>query len=44
MGRKKLNRTEEELREQNRIRANRFYKKHKDRIGKERIVKILGTN
>ena len=30
MGRKKLNKTKEELNEMNRIRRNRYYEKHKE--------------
>jgi hypothetical protein len=37
MGRKQLNRTKDEIREQNRIRAKRFYDKHKD---SERVRKL----
>ena len=39
MGRKRLNRTSDEIREQNRIRGNRFYGKHKERIRHERMEK-----
>ena len=39
MGQKKLNRTEEELRELNRIRARRFYERHNKRIRKEKLRK-----
>ena len=39
MGRKKLNRTEEELQEQKRIRDARYYAKHRDKIKKERMRK-----
>ncbi len=37
MGRKKLNRTEEELREQNRKRGLRFYNRNKERLNAERL-------
>ena len=37
MGRKKLNRTKEELREQFRIRQRRFYERHSERIKKEKL-------
>lgn len=39
MGRKKLHRTKEELLEQQRERGKRYYKKHVDRIKKERMQK-----
>ena len=39
MGRNKLNRTDEEIREQNRIRQRRFYDKHSKRIRKEKLRK-----
>jgi len=35
MGRKKLNRTKEELNEQANIRSKRYYHRHKDRINKK---------
>ena len=37
MGRKKLNRTPEEVKEQNRIRGNRFFKLNQKRLCKERM-------
>ncbi len=39
MGRKRLNRTKEEIREQNRIRQRRFYERHSKRIKKEKLKK-----
>lgn len=39
MGRKKLNRTREELREQKRIRDKRYYEKHGDEIKRKRMEK-----
>lgn len=39
MGRKKLNRTKEEIREQNRIRQRRFYERHSKEIKKEKLKK-----
>ena len=38
MGRKKLNRTKEELNELNRIRLRRYYENHKDEV-KQRNLK-----
>lgn len=38
MGRKKLNRTKEELDELNRIRLKRYYEKHRDEV-KQRNLK-----
>jgi hypothetical protein len=38
MGRKKLNRTKEELDELNRIRLRRYYERHKDEV-KQRNLK-----
>ena len=35
MGRKKLNRTADELRAMRRARQKRFYQKHKDRLNEE---------
>ena len=32
MGRKRLNRTKKEIRKQNRIRAKRFYDRHKNKV------------
>lgn len=43
MGRKKLNRTKDEIREQNRIRANKFYEKHGTRIKEERMRRYWKT-
>lgn len=37
MGRKKLNRTREELLEQQRVRAKRYYEKHKQRLNKNSL-------
>lgn len=37
MGRKKLNKTPEQIREQNRIRAKRYYENHKEEICKKRM-------
>lgn len=37
MGRKKLNRTREELLEQQRARAKRYYNKHRSRLNVERM-------
>jgi hypothetical protein len=37
MGRKKLNKSLEEIREQNRIRAKRFYDRHKEEVKKNRM-------
>ena len=39
MGRKRLNRTDEELREQSRIRQRRFYERHSKRIKREKMRK-----
>ena len=36
-GRKKLNRTDAEIREQTRIRAKRFYARNKERLNEERM-------
>lgn len=47
MGRKKLDRTKEELREQKRIRDQRYYAKHGDKIRKrnlDRYYKKMGKN
>ena len=41
MGRKKLNRTEEELREQKRVRDRRYYQKHRKCICKKRMERYL---
>lgn len=37
MGRHKLNRTKEELQEQSRVRAKRFYERHSKQIKQERM-------
>lgn len=37
MGRKKLNRTKEELDEMNRIRRNRYYENHKEEENKKNL-------
>ena len=37
MGRHKLNRTKEELKEQSRVRARRFYERHSKEIKRERM-------
>jgi hypothetical protein len=39
MGRKCLNRTEEELKEMNRVRLRRFYERHSKDIKKEKLRK-----
>lgn len=39
MGRKCLNRTEDELKEQNRVRQRRFYERHSNDIRKEKLRK-----
>jgi len=39
MGRKKLNRTPEELRKQKRIRDKRYYQKHASRINANKMAK-----
>lgn len=43
MGRKKLNRTIEELREQKRIRDERYYNRHKTQICEKRMQKYWET-
>jgi hypothetical protein len=43
MGRKKLNRTEEQLREQKRIRDKRYYERHGERIKQKRMLKYWKT-
>jgi hypothetical protein len=37
MGRKKLHRTREEIREQNRLRAQKYYERHGDDIKRKRM-------
>lgn len=37
MGRKKLNKSKDELLEQQRIRARRYYNKHKSKLNKESL-------
>lgn len=37
MGRKCLNRTEEELKEQNRIRQRRYYERHSNKIKRDKL-------
>ena len=37
MGRKKLNKTQDELREQKRIRDKRYYEKHKSKLLQKRM-------
>lgn len=37
MGRKKLNRTKEEINEQARIRMKKYYERHKERIKKQKL-------
>ena len=39
MGRKKLNRSKEEIRDQWKIRSNRYYQKHKEDIKKRNLRK-----
>jgi len=39
MGRKKLNRNREEIRYQWKIRSNRYYQKHKEKIKKRNLKK-----
>lgn len=39
MGRKKLNRTPDELQEQKRARDKRYYEKHKDKLNAKRLEK-----
>jgi hypothetical protein len=43
MGRKKLNRTKEELDELNRIRLRRYYKNHKQEILDKRMERYNST-
>ena len=43
MGRKKLNRTLEEIREQNRKRYEKFYRKNRNRIRKEKLKRYHRT-
>ena len=43
MGRKQINRTKEEIRKQNRIRAKRFYEKNKKRICERRMQRYWKT-
>ena len=37
MGRKKLNRTKEQLREQKRLRDQRYYARHKEKLNRKRL-------
>ena len=37
MGRKKLNRTKEEINEQTKLRMRKYYERHKDRLKKEKL-------
>jgi hypothetical protein len=37
MGRKKLNRTREELNEQTKLRMRKYYERHKERIKREKL-------
>lgn len=39
MGRKKLNRTPEQLQEQKRARDKRYYERHKDKLNAKRLEK-----
>ena len=39
MGRKKLNKTDDEIREQWNVRAKKYYQRNKDRIRKERMCR-----
>lgn len=39
MGRKKLNRNKDEIRNQWKIRSNRYYQKHKEKIKKRNLKK-----
>ena len=43
MGRKKLNRTPEELREQKRIRDQRYYERHKDKLNANKMSKYYAN-
>ena len=37
MGRKALNRTEEELKKMNRVRAQRYYERHSDKVKRNNL-------
>ena len=42
MGRKSLNRTDDELREQKRLRNQRYHQRHKDKIQRNQMERYYG--